>query len=86
MARLGGVCGSDKIWTKIVDTQLYPILAFESHLWDVEKLVVCTTVNRAYRKGIGRDVGMRYQDSLRDRFPDWFREAAEKMHESKVSF
>ena len=61
--------------SRIVDTQLYPVLAFGSHLWDFEKSVLCTTVDRAYRRGIRRGLGMRFQDSIRNRFPDWFTEA-----------
>ena len=43
---------SGRIWMRRC-----PVLAFGSHLWDIEKPLVCATVDSAYRKGIRRGLG-----------------------------
>ena len=37
LGQIGGVCRSDKVWLKIVDMKLFPVLAFGSHVWDYDR-------------------------------------------------
>ena len=37
LGQIGGVCRSDKVWSKIMDMKLSPVLAFGSHFWDYDK-------------------------------------------------
>ena len=39
LGQIGGVCRYDKVWLKIVDMKLFPVLAFGSHLWNVSYMV-----------------------------------------------
>ena len=50
-----------------MESQLFPGLAFGSHLWNFERSVVETSVNTAYQKGIRRGLGMRQRDSIAER-------------------
>ena len=59
VSRLGGTCLNDDTWKKIVDTQLFPILSFGSHLWNLEKTSLSKTVDTCYRKGIRRGLAER---------------------------
>ena len=52
VSRLGGFCSSDKVWMTIVEKQLFPVLAYGSHLWNYGKSSVVKKINAAYRRGI----------------------------------
>ena len=58
-----------------MDMQLFPVLSYGSRLWDLEKAVVVRAVNRTYRKGVRRGLGMRDRGSVVDRMGSWFCEA-----------
>ena len=57
--KLGDCCLSDLAWKRIMDVQLFPVLSYGSHLWNFEYGSVTRAVNKAYRKGIRRGLGMR---------------------------
>lgn len=86
VARLAGLCLSNLAWKQIMDVQLSPVLFYGSHLWELDKSSVVRAVNRVYRKGIRRGLGMRDRDSVTGRLGDWFVEAAEKMKKDQVLF
>ena len=67
VSRLGGKVSSDQVWMKIVDTQLFPVLSYSSHFWNIDKASIARTVDVAYRKGIRRGFGMRSRESIRER-------------------
>ena len=49
-------------------------------------VVTVRSVNRAYRRGIRRGLGMRDRDSITDRLSSWFVEAADKMKKEQLLF
>ena len=49
VTRLGGICSNDSVWMKIMECQLFPVLAYGCHLWNFEKSSLVTSVNTAYR-------------------------------------
>ena len=59
ISRLGGSCPKDSVWMTIMERQLFPVVAYGSHLWNFERSIVETSVNTAYRKGICRGLGLR---------------------------
>ena len=63
VSRLGGYCQNDDVWMKIVEAKLFPVLSFGSHLWSIEKSGIARMVNTAYRKGVGRGLGLRQRNS-----------------------
>ena len=63
------VCRSEKVYLKIVDMKLFPLLAFCSHLWDYDRSEssdVSCMVNQAFRKSIRRGLGMRKYESIHE--------------------
>ena len=62
--RLRGVCMNDSVWMNIVEKALFPVLNYGSHLWNFSRSSVTKAVNKAYRKGISRGLGMLQRDSL----------------------
>ena len=64
--------------------QLFPVLAYGSCLWDLQNGVTVRSVNRAYRRGIRRGLGMRDRDFITDRLGSWFVEAADKMKKEQL--
>ena len=85
ISRLGGSCPKDSVWMTIMERQLFPVLAYGSHLWNFERSIVETSINTAYRKGIHRGLGMRQRDSIVERLPD-FVEASLKMKILQTKF
>ena len=83
--RFGGSCSKYSVWMKIMKSQLFPVLAYGSHLWNFERSVVETSVNAAYRKGIRRGLGMRQRDYIVERIPG-FVEASLKMRILQTKF
>lgn len=59
---------SDCAWMNTVDSQLFLLLVYGSHLQNLDKLSTVKTVNTAFRKGIRRGLGMKPRESIRDRF------------------
>ena len=82
MSRLGGKVSPDQVWIKIVDTQLFPLLSYGGHLWNIDKASIARTVDVAYRKGIRRGFRMTSKDSIREGLKDCFTEASEKIKDS----
>ncbi|XP_062508871.1 uncharacterized protein LOC134185096 [Corticium candelabrum] len=72
VSRLGGKVLSNQVWMKIVDTQLFPVLSYGSHLWNIDKASITRTVDVAYQKGIRPGFGMRSRESIRDRLKECF--------------
>ena len=68
-----------------MESQLFPVLAYGSHLWNFERSIVETSVNTAYRKGIRRGLDMRQRDSIVERIPE-FVEASRKMKILQAKF
>ena len=66
ISRLGGSCSNDRlrVWIKIVECQIFPVLAYGSYLLNFERSLIQMSVNIAYRKGIRRGLGMRQRDSI----------------------
>ena len=60
---------------KIMECQLFPVLAYGCHLWNFEKSSLVTSVNTAYRKGVRRGLGMRKSDSIVERLPGYIESA-----------
>ena len=85
ISRLGGSCPKDSVWMTIMERQLFPVLAYGSHLWNFERSIVETSINTAYRKGIRRGLGMRQRDSIVERISD-FVEASLKMKCYRLNF
>ena len=85
ISRLGGSCPKDSVWMTIMQSQLFPVLAYGSHLWNFERSIVETSINTAYRKGIRRRLGMRQRDSIAERIPE-FVEASLKMKIIQTKF
>ena len=52
VARMDGPCLNDCVWKKLVEVQLFPILSYGSHLWNLEKKTASNLVDVSYRKGI----------------------------------
>ena len=86
LGRIGGVCASQKVWMEIVDRQLFPIMAYGCHLWELERTDVKMMINMALRKGVRRGLGMRRNESICDRFGGKFQESVERMKKLKESF
>ena len=85
VSKLGGVCRSEKVWTRLVEVQLFPILSYGCHMWELEKSSDVKMLNTAFRKGIRRGLGMRRCESICDRFQD-FIEAAERVKDIRRRF
>ena len=83
--QLGGSCPKDSVWMTIMERQLFPVLAYKSHLWNFERSIVETSVNTAYRKDIRRGLGMRQRDSIVEIIPE-FVEASLKMKILQTKF
>ena len=49
-------------------------------------IITVRSVNRAYRRGIHRGLGMRDRDSITHRLGSWFAEAADKMKKEQLLF
>ena len=86
ISRLGGYCTSDKVWAKIIDVQLFPVVTYGSQLWDISKVSVIKSINTAYRKGIRRGLGMAQSDSIRGRMSDWFEECEVKVRRQQLLY
>ena len=86
LGQIGGVCRSDKVWLKIVDMKLFPVLAFGSHLWDYDRSDVSYMVNQAFRKGVRCGLGMRKYESIHDRLKDGFQEAMTRAKDMKLKY
>ena len=69
---MDGPCLNDCVWKKLVEAQLFSILSYGSHLWNLEKKTVSNLVDVSYRKGIRRGIGLRQRVSVRERLGDWF--------------
>ena len=54
--------------------------------WDLQNDVTVRSVNKAYRRGIRRGLGMRDGDSITDRLVSWFVEAVDKMKKEQLLF
>ena len=67
-----------------MESQLFPVLAYGSHLWNFERSIE-TFVNTAYQKGIRRGLGMRQRDCIVERIPE-FVEASLKMKILQAKF
>ena len=63
-SRLSGSCPKDSVWMTIIESQLFPVLAYESHLWNFERSLEETSVSTAHRRGIRRGLGMRQRDYI----------------------
>ena len=70
----------------IVDKQLFPVLAFVSHLWNFKKTSVVRTVNSAFRKGVRKVLSMKQREALSGRFPDRFSKAVAEMKRQQLRF
>ena len=66
IAKLGGYCMSDLAWKQIMEVQLFPVRAYGSCLGDLQNGVTVRSVNREYRRGICKGLGMRDRDSITD--------------------
>ena len=86
LGRIGSVCESQKVWMEIVDRQLFPILSYGCHLWELERTDVKMMINMALRKGVRRGLGMRRNESICDCFGGKFQESVERMKKLKESF
>ncbi|XP_062521124.1 3-oxo-5-alpha-steroid 4-dehydrogenase 1-like [Corticium candelabrum] len=73
-----------KVWMEIVDRQLFPIMSYGCHLWDLERTDVKRVINMALRKGVRRGLGMKRDESICDRFGDTFQESVERMKNLKL--
>ena len=49
ISQLGGSCSKDSVWMMIMESQLFPVLAYGSHLWNFEQSVVETSVKLTQR-------------------------------------
>ena len=83
---MDGPCLNDCVWKKLVEVQLFPILSYGSHLWNLEKKTVSNLVDVSYRKGIRRGIGFRQRVSVRERLGDWFVEASVQVQKSQVLY
>ena len=86
ISRLGGYCTSDKVWAKIIDVQLFPVLTYGSQLWDISKVSVIYSINTAYRKAIRLGLGMAQSASIRGRMSDWFEECEVKVRRQQLLY
>ena len=48
LGQIDDVFKSDKVWLKIVDMKLFPVLAFDSYFWDYDRSDVSYMVNQAF--------------------------------------
>ena len=71
---------------EIVDRQLFPIMSYGCHLWDLERTDVKRMINMALRKGVGRGLGMKRNESICDPFGGTFQESVERMKNLKIKF
>ena len=85
VSRLGGVYMNDRVWMNIVEKALFPVLNYGSHLWNFSRLSVTKAVNKAYRKGVRRGLGMSQKDSLCQRLTG-FEEADVKMKSLQLHY
>ena len=85
ISRLRGSCSKYSVWMKIMESQLFPVLTYGSHLWNFERNLVEMSVDTAYRKGICHGLGMRQRDSIVERIPD-FVKASLKMKILQAKF
>ena len=76
---------NDRVWMNIVEKALFPVLNYGSHLWNFNRSSVTKAVNKAYRKGVRRGLGMSQRDSLCQRLTG-FEEADVKMKSIKLRF
>ena len=83
---IGGVCRSDKVWLKIVDMKLFPVLALGSHIWDYDRSDVSYMVNQAFRMGGRCGLGMRKYESIHDRLKDDFKEATTRAKDMRLKY
>ena len=83
--RLGESCPKDSVWMTIIERQKFPVLAYESHLWNFERSIAETSISTAHRKGIRHGLGMRQRDSIVARIPE-FVEASLKMKYYRLNF
>ena len=86
VSRLGGVCSSDKVWMTIVEKQLFPVLAYGSHLWNYGKSSIVKKINAAYRRGIRKGLGMAQRESVCQRLSGMFEEASVELKRDQLKF
>ena len=86
VSRLGGKVSSDKSWMRIVDVQLFPVLSYGSHMWNMGSASNVRMLNAAFREGVRRGLGMKPRESIRERFKDCFKEASEKIRRLQLLF
>ena len=86
LGQIGGVCRSDKVWLKIVDMKLLPVLAFGSHLGNYDRSDVSCMVNQAFWKGVRCGLGMRKYESILGRLKDGFQEAMTRAKDMKLKY
>ena len=86
VSRLGGKVSSDKSWMRIVDVQLFQVLSYGSHMWNMGSASNVRMLNAAFRKGVRRGLGMKPRESIRERLNDCFKEASEKIRRLQLLF
>ena len=69
-----------------MDRQLFPILSYGCHLWDLSRHDVRNAINRGLRRGIRKGLGMKKCDSITDRLEGTFQEAEEMVKILKHNF
>ena len=63
---LGGGCAEEKTWRTILD-RLFPVLAYGSHLWNLNKKSTFHTLDNAWRKVVRKELRMSSHDSIKER-------------------
>ena len=71
---------------KVTDTQLFPVLSYGCHLWNMKNSSLITTVNTAFRKGIRKGLGIKSRDSISERLEGMFQEASYKIKNLQILF
>ena len=61
--KIGTMCESQNFWMEIIDRQLFPIMSYGCHLWDLDRTDVKRTINKALRKGVRKRLGMKMNES-----------------------
>ena len=67
VCRLRGASREEDVWKKVLDVQLFPVLSYGSHLWDLRKISLCHLLDSTWRKAIRKGLGMGFRDSISDR-------------------
>ena len=64
----------------------FPNFIIWKHLWNIDKMSASKLVDGTYQKNIRRGIGLRQEDSVRDRLGDWFVEASVQVKRSQVLY